>query len=135
MKKSFQITLGIVGVIPLALGLLQLINGAAMFLPVGHVGPNIDSQIRFGSIWFMAAAFISWWLIPRVDQRQYSPIFRIMFLTMAGAGVARLVSMYLVGAPDPQVFGAIMLEISLVLLIPWQSMVVKKAEKLSNQPI
>lgn len=127
MKKTFQISLGLIGLIPFALGVMQLINGAGMFIDPEHVNVQIDSQIRFGAIWFMVAAFIGWWMIPRVDQVQYTPLFRIMFFTMAGAGVARLASAYFIGNAEPSLFIAASIEIALVLLIPWQSAVVRRA--------
>ncbi|MEM6845247.1 MAG: DUF4345 domain-containing protein [Bacteroidota bacterium] len=127
MKKVFQISLGLIGLIPFTLGLIQLIYGARMFIDPTYINVQLDSQIRFGAIWFMVAAFIGWWMIPRVDQAQYTPLFRIMFLTMAVAGVARLASILLIGNAEPSLFVAPGIEISLVLLIPWQSAVVKHA--------
>ena len=130
MKRTLQITLGIVGAIPFALGLLQLFNGAGMFLSAENINPQIDSQIRFGAVWFMAAAFIGWWMIPRVEE--HGKLFRIVFFTIAGAGVARMISMYVVGVPDPQTVGAAFFEISLVALIPWQAAVAKKYSKVAS---
>ena len=124
MKRTLQVTLAIVGAIPFALGVLQLANGAGMFLPADAVNPQIDSHVRFGAVWFMVASFISWWMIPRIEQ--HGNLFRIVFLTMAGAGLARLLSMYLVGMPEPQVLGAAIFEILLVGLIPWQAIVARK---------
>ena len=124
MKRALQITMGIVGSVPLALGILQLINGAGMFLSSESINPQIDSQIRFGGVWFMVASFISWWMIPRIEQ--HGKLFRIVFFTMAGAGVARLLSMYLIGYVDPQLLGAALFEIVLLALIPWQAAVARK---------
>ena len=130
MKRTLQITLGIVGSFPLLLGILQLINGAGMFLPAENITPQIDNQIRFGAVWFMAASFLAWWMIPRVEQ--HGALFKIVFFTMAGAGVARLLSIYLIGAPDPQMVGAAIFEIALLALIPWQAAVARKARKVAG---
>ena len=132
MKRTFQISLALIGFIPFTLGIIQFINGASMFVDQEYVNVQLDSQIRFGAIWFMVAAFLGWWMIPRVDQAQYSPLFRIMFLTMAGAGIARLVSIYLIGGAEPPLFVATGIEIGLVLLIPWQAAVVRRSVRQSR---
>ena len=124
MKRSLQITLGIVGAIPFALGLIQLFNGAGMFISAESITPEIDSQIRFNAVWFMAAGFIGWWMIPGIEQ--HGKLFRIVFFTMAGAGLARMLSMYIVGLPEPPMIGAAIFEIVLIALIPWQAAVAKR---------
>lgn len=133
MKKTLQISLGLIGLIPFTLGIIQFVNGAGMFISSEHINVQLDSQIRFGAVWFMVAAFIGWWMIPRIDQAQYTPIFRILFLTMAAAGLARLLSIYLIGGAEPPLFVAVGIEISLVLLIPWQAAVVRKSKAKNAQ--
>ena len=130
MKRTLQITLGIVGSIPFLLGTLQLINGAGMFLSAENINPQIDNQIRFGAVWFMAASFLAWWMIPRVEE--HGSLFKILFFTMAGGGVARFLSIYLMGVPDPQMIGAAIFEICLLALIPWQAAVAKRARAVAS---
>ncbi len=124
MKRTFQITLGVVAGIPFLLGILQLVNGASMFIPEDMITLQLDSHIRFSAVWFMIAAFINWWMIPDIEQ--HGGLFRLVFITMAFAGVARFLSMYLLGATDPMVIGVALFEIGLLVLIPWQAAVARR---------
>ena len=56
------------------------------------------------------------------------PVMRIMFITMALGGVARLASMALYGAPEPPMIGAAIIEIGVLAFLPWHAAVVRRPQ-------
>ncbi|MEO0603127.1 MAG: hypothetical protein AAF211_16930 [Myxococcota bacterium] len=52
---------------------MNLWFGAAMHMPAEHVTPEIDSQIRFFAVWFMAAGALGLYMVPQIATARSSP--------------------------------------------------------------
>lgn len=124
MRRTLQITMLILSFVPFSLGVMNLVNGAAQFLPSNEIFPEIDSQLRFYSVWFMFPLFITIWIVRNLDIA--GPVLMISFGTMALGGLARIYSMLDVGMPDPVMVGATAVEIATLLFIPWHRAVIRR---------
>lgn len=126
MRRPLQITLLVFAFIPFALGLMNLITGAAQFMPPEVITASNDSQMRFYAVLFMMPFFITIWIVRNLDIA--GPIMAITFGTMALAGVARLYSISQFGLPEPSMIGAIVIEIGVLLFIPWHRAVLRREQ-------
>ncbi len=124
MRRTLQITMLVVATIPLMVGIINFIFGAGRFVPTDQVTANLDNQLRFYAIWFTLVFFLTIWCVRNLEIA--GPVMRIMFITMALGGVARLYSMSQVGLPDPPMIVATVVEISVLAFIPWHSMVMRR---------
>jgi hypothetical protein len=124
MRRTLQITLLVLSFVPFMLGAVNLLNGAGQFLPPEEIFPEIDSQLRFYSVWFMFFFFITIWIVRNLDTA--GPVLMIVYGTMALGGLARLYSMTQVGLPDPTMIGATVVELATALFIPWHRAVVRR---------
>lgn len=123
MKRSLQAVLGVLTIIPLVFGVLNFWLGAAMHMPAEHVTPNIDSHVRFQFTWFFGLAVLFWYMIPRIED--HTTLFRIIVAVMFVGGLGRLLSISQVGMPATPIVAAMVLELLMPLLIPWQSAVAR----------
>lgn len=124
MKRSFQVTLVIVGAIPLILGVVNFYIGAGRVVPAEVVNPNLDNMWRFYSVWFTVPFFLVIWCARNLEIA--GPVLRIMFMVMAAGGVARIFSISQVGMPEASMLGAIAIEIGVLAFIPWHAAVMRR---------
>jgi len=66
--------------------------------------------------------FITIWIVRNLDTA--GPVMMIVYGTMGLGGLARLYSMSQLGAPDPVMVGATVVELATPLFILWQRAVV-----------
>jgi hypothetical protein len=130
-KQTLQIVLGVLGLIPILTGGLDLIVGAnALNLVGAAISPQVlenvvlDSQIRFlGSIWF-GLGIVLYWLLPQIEKQ--TTLFRLLLGIIFLGGIGRLISAFLIGVPPIELIAATGLElIGMPLLILWQSFISK----------
>jgi hypothetical protein len=126
-KKTLQIILAILSLIPIFTGGLDLILGARSLNVVGSSisleAVNdivLDSQIRFlASIW-LGFGIILVWTIPSIDRQTI--LFRLLMGGVFLGGIGRLASAVLVGVPPIQFIAVIILELIIIpILVLWQS--------------
>ncbi|MEM6927316.1 MAG: DUF4345 domain-containing protein [Myxococcota bacterium] len=125
MRRALQVVLTLVALTPFVVGAVNLWFGAAMHMPAEHVTPEIDSQIRFFAVWFMAAGALGLYMVPHIER--YRTLFTLQFGMMGLAALARVASGLAVGWPDGTMMGAMVFEGALVLLVPWQAAVARQA--------
>lgn len=125
VRRGLQGIMGILTIIPLVFGVLNFWIGAEMHLPAEHVNPNVDSHVRFQFTWFFGLAALFWYMIPRIED--HTTLFRIIVAVMFLGGLGRLLSMVQVGVPDAPIVAAMVLELLMPVLIPWQSAVARRA--------
>lgn len=130
--KAFRITVLIWALLPLVTGLVDVLVGPSAWQGIGanlserdFVDPVLDSQVRFvGLIWFGYGALLCFCL---QDLQKYARLLRAALMLVFMGGIARLLSVFLVGMPDSgagQGFIIFALVIELVLmpaLLWWQS--------------
>jgi hypothetical protein len=128
-KKVLQIVLGILGLIPILTGALNLMLGASALNIFGAaVSPDvlnnvvIDSQIRFlGAIW-LGVGIVLYWALPAIEKQ--TTLFRLLIGSIFLGGIGRSISAFSVGTPPNHLIAAIVLElIGMPLIILWQSFI------------
>ena|SRR5688572_23611137 len=121
MKRSLQVVVALLSLLPLTFGVLGILFGAERFLPGTVVPANLDSQFRFLSAWYVGLAVIAWWMIPRIED--HTILFRIVCVSVFLGGLARLLAWSSVGSPDARFLAVLSAELLFPLLIPWQARV------------
>ena len=125
MKRSLQVVLAILSLLPLAVGTLGFIYGAALLAPAAGVTPKLDSHYRFMSALDVGLAVTVWWIIPQLERQ--TSLFRLVCMIVFAGGVGRVVACLLVGSPGTAFLAVTGLELLIPLLIPWQAQVAKQA--------
>jgi Domain of unknown function (DUF4345) len=128
-KKVLQIVLGILGLIPILTGALDLMLGASALNIFGAaVSPDvlnnvvIDSQIRFlGAIW-LGVGIVLYWALPAIEKQ--TTLFRLLIGSIFLGGIGRSISAFSVGTPPNHLIAATVIElIGMPLIILWQSFI------------
>ncbi len=124
MKRGLQILLGVLSLIPVVLA-IQNVGGGAAVLQEGPVSAALDSQFRYLSTFYLALTALIWWMIPNIE-RHKTPL-RILIGAIFLGCFARLYSLAQVGHPGDELFAGIIIEFALIIVIPWQALVAKRA--------
>jgi len=117
MRRTFQISLLLVAFLPFALGVKNFLGGAQAFVPLELVTPQLDNQLRFSAVWSMLPFFLTLWIVRNLERA--GVVLAIVLGATALAGLARLYSISQYGMPEPFRAAAIVLEIGVLLFIPW----------------
>jgi hypothetical protein len=125
MRRSLQITIVMLSLLPLAFGLLGLFSGATRFLPAGLNLPDLDSQYRFMSAWYLSLAILAWWIVPNIER--HTALFTIICIGVFLGGLGRLIAWDHSGAPSTRFVVVLVAELLFPLLIVWQRRVASKA--------
>ncbi|MEM1413921.1 MAG: DUF4345 domain-containing protein [Myxococcota bacterium] len=121
MERFFRRAVAFAAAVAVLVGAVNLIFGAAMHLPPERVTPEVDSQVRFFAVWFLALGPLVTWVLRDLPAR--GALLRLVFGAMFFGALARAASMVLVGLPEAPMIGATIFEASLVLLLPLQARV------------
>jgi len=97
MKRSLQIILIILSLIPLFFGIVGIALGAGRWLPAEAVTPAIDNQYRYLSGFYLSLAFLIWWMIPNIEK--HAAPLRLLIAAIFIGGLARVYSMMTIGHP------------------------------------
>jgi len=131
-RTALLVTLGALGVIPVATGLLGIAKGPAGAPGGGPTTASVDSEYRFVNVFWAAAGGVLWWSLGRPDQR--STITRLVLTLASIGGVPRLVSWRAVGRPHPVFVGTVVLElVVLPLVLVWHARVVGRGDGRSRR--
>ena len=125
-KRLLQLVVAIAAVVPLAMGLMSIIQGPAILKGVGMPAPtDLDSHFRYlsGLLLGIGLAFVG--CIPGIERKTI--LFRALSLIVIVGGLGRLTSLLSVGAPsEGHQFGFAM-ELGVVPLIMfWQTRVARR---------
>ena len=123
MKRSLQVVLAFLSLLPLVVGTLGFVYGAALLAPAAAVTPKLDSQYRFVAAWDVGMALIVWWIIPQIERQ--TTLFRLICMLVCVGGVGRVIALLVVGSPGTAFLAVTVLELLIPLLIPWQAQVAK----------
>jgi hypothetical protein len=128
MRKSLQITLLILSLIPLFFGLTGVIFGTGRFLDAAashsNIVPQLDNQFRYLSGIYLLVSCLIWWMVPTIER--HGTLLRIITLALFLGGVARAISWASVGQPPVFQMGAMVLEMAAPLFALWQSRVARQ---------
>lgn len=121
-KRLLQITVALLGLLPLSAGLAGVILGPEFLR--GPIAPTVDldSHFRYLSGIFLGVGLIFYATIPAIERK--TTLFRVAAALVALGGLARLVSLLSVGAPSVGHLVGLGLELVVVpLLALWQGRV------------
>jgi Domain of unknown function (DUF4345) len=132
-KFNLQIVMGLLGIIPVATGLLGM-TGVHDPVYVAAGVPSIvllDTNLRFYSGVWVGLGLTLWWLIPTI-QRQ-TVLFRVLWGMIFIGGIGRLLSMITLGWPPIPFVAFTAIEIvGAPLFIWWQARVARFASENGN---
>ena len=124
MKRGLQIILGLLSLIPLLVAARTLTGGAAG-LEGSVVSATLDNQLRYLSTFYVSLTLLIWWMIPNIE-RHTVPL-RILVGAIFLGGLARAYSLMTVGHPGAPFFNGMIIELALIIVIPWQALIAKRA--------
>ena len=119
MKKTLQIILAVLSLIPLFFGLTGIVLGAGRWLPAEAVTPAIDNQYRYLSAFYLSLAFLIWWMIPNIEK--HATPLRILVGAIFIGGAARVLSMVTIGPPPTINIWGMFLELGAPLILVLQA--------------
>lgn len=119
MKKTLQIILAVLSLIPLFFGLTGIVLGAGRWLPPEAVTPAIDNQYRYLSAFYLSLAFLIWWMIPNIEK--HATPLRILVGAIFIGGAARVLSMVTIGPPPTINIWGMFLELGAPLILVLQA--------------
>jgi hypothetical protein len=129
MKRALQVVLALLSLLPLVVGTLGFIYGAALLAPAAGITPKLDSHYRFMSAWDVGLALLVWWIIPQIERQ--TSLFRLICIVVSVGGLGRVVAWLIVGSPGPAFLAVTVLELLIPLLIPWQARVARDASSVA----
>lgn len=108
-RRIHLLTLGVLGAVPVATGLLSIATGPAGAPDGGPTTASVDSEYRFVNTFWTAAGLGLLWSLRSPEDRQ--PVTRVVLATAGLGGAPRLLSWSKVGRPHPVFVGALGLEL------------------------
>jgi hypothetical protein len=126
-RRLLQIVIALACIVPLTTGGQGIVRGAAMLRGMPQPVPaDVDSHFRYlcGIFFVVGCAFVS--CIPDVARK--GSRFRLLGAMVVAGGLARLLSLGLVGVPSPGHRFGLVMELGVVpLLMLWQARVARRA--------
>lgn len=116
MESTLKYILYTIFVVALITGLNILIGGA-LAVPGATIGvqPQIDNELRFFSMFWVAYGGFCFWVARSVrDRNHFIPFIALVFLL---GGIGRLFSLLTIGSPGRFLIGAMVLEFVLPVVI------------------
>jgi hypothetical protein len=120
--------MGLLGIIPVATGLLGLLGVEDPVYVAAGVPPIVllDTNLRFYSGVWVGVGLALWWLIPTIERQ--TVLFRMLWGMIFLGGIGRLLSMIVLGSPPVAFVAFTAIEIvGAPLFILWQSRVARFA--------
>ena len=116
----------ILGVVPIVAGLSTVILGSESVPAAGDPNANLESELRFYSVWWIGAGLFLIWLAPRVAERTTE--LRVFCALLALAATSRLFAVLDTDWPSTQQIVLMGIEYALALLFPlWQAFALRRA--------
>lgn len=116
-QRALIIVLAVLGAVAVGSGLYGTILGPAWAPGGSPTSPSVDSEYRFVNVFWLAAGASVWWSLFRLRER--ATVLRTMLVLAFVGGLARLLSVFVVGWPNPVFTGSMVLELGVVPLVLW----------------
>src|SRR5687768_2996262 len=98
VAQQLRFAIRALALVPIATGLASVVGGSGIIPTAGEVSPNVESELRFFSVWWVGLGLYLWSLAPRIDVRGRE--LRIVCALLFAGGLARLWAIADVGRPD-----------------------------------
>lgn len=135
-KRSLQIVLGILAIIPITTGLLGMLGVRDPPYVAAGVPPIVilDSNLRFYSgVWF-GLGLALYWVIPTIERQ--TVLFRALWTMIFIGGIGRLLSMTMLAWPPVPFVAFTALEIvGAPFFVLWQSRLSKTTNRHASMNI
>ena len=109
-------TLYVIGLVPIVAGLSTVILGSESVPAAGDPNANLESELRFYSVWWIGAGLFLIWLAPRVHERATE--LRVFCALLALAATSRLFAVLDTDWPSTQQIVLMAIEYALAVLFP-----------------
>jgi hypothetical protein len=117
MRTMLQVLLAVGGVAAIAISLLHIALGPASIPGSIPVNATMDSEDRFYASLFLAYGAAVLWCVKEVERK--AKFVQLLALVFFIGGLARVVSMLVVGLPHPFFIAMTVLELALPLVLVW----------------
>ncbi len=125
-KTALQIVVAVLAATPVLVGLEGILSGPKFLHETAPWPVDLDSHFRFLSGFFLAIGLAWYSCIPRIEAK--TERFRLLAACTFTGGLARLVSLFLSGAPSLGHLAGLCVELLAVpALVWWQGRVANKA--------
>jgi hypothetical protein len=124
-KRLLQICVAVAALVPIAAGMAGVALGPRM-LDVAAIPAAADSHFRYLAGILLALGLAFWNTIPGIERK--TARFRMLAAIVVIGGLARAVSLALVGTPTAPMLGALTMELGVTpLLALWQARVARRS--------
>jgi hypothetical protein len=127
MRKALQILLGLFGAMAIFIAGLHIVLGPSSIPGSVPVNATMDSEDRFYAVLFLAFGATLLWCIKEVEQK--ARVVYFLMATFLAGGVARLISMLVVGPPNGFFIAMTTLELVLPFVYAWLQYQVSAAQQ------
>ena len=122
-RSLLQLCVGVAGIVPVAAGIAGILRGPE--LVNAAVGIGADSRFRYLSGLLLGIGLGFWSTIPRIEAN--ADRFRLLSFIVVAGGLARFISLALIGLPPFEMRAALAMEFGVTpLLCLWQWRVARK---------
>ena len=117
MRRVLLVVLCVLGVVVVGSALLAIVGGPPAAPGGGPVPPSIDSEYRFAHVIWLGVGVVLFWSLRR--PAEHALVTRVLLVVAACGGLARLISLAVVGWPHPVYIGIGIVELVVVPLVIW----------------
>lgn len=119
-KILLQLAVGVAGLVPVSAGLAGALLGPAFVAAAVPGAIDLDSHLRYLSGLLLAIGIGFWSTVPAIERKGRR--FRLLTALVVCGGLARLVSLLMVGVPGPYMLGGLVMELVVTpSLAAWQA--------------
>jgi hypothetical protein len=129
VAEHLRRTLYVLAVIPILTGAWTVALGADSVLGAGDASPELESELRFYSVWWIGAGLFLIWLASRIEERTLET--RVFCALLFLSGLSRLFAAAATDWPSTGQIALMAVELVLaVVLAVWQARVATQPEAL-----
>ena len=124
VARNLRRTLYVLAVIPIVAGALTVLLGADSVPSPGDPSANLESELRFYSVWWIGAGLFLAWLAPRIEERTLE--LRVFCALLFLSGLSRVLAALATDWPSTGQIVLMAIELVLpIVLVAWQARVVR----------
>ena len=97
-QKLFRIVLGVLGLVPIYIGVTGMIFGLELLVPGAEINARVDGQYRYLSAIYLGFGCLLIWIQFRLKQER--ELFRILMAMVFVAGIGRVIGIVNYGIPE-----------------------------------